>query len=137
MSEKIPSAAALQMLQDLLNTDDEKEKAASAVAFQVLLALLLTGDGSAATLVLQRHFATLLSLSDEHHMTELEAVVSAYGQFLTELEAVMNAYSILLSRLDVLAAATHHPEFLGLRRLIKQAVEERLERSGRPPGTVN
>jgi hypothetical protein len=67
----------------------------------------------------------------------LEAVVSAYGQFLTELEAVMAAYSTLLSHLDVFAAATHHPEFLGLRRLIKQAVEERLERRGRPPGTVN
>jgi hypothetical protein len=66
MSEKIPSAAAFQMLQDLLMTGDEREKTAPAVAFQVLLALLLTGDGSAATLVLQRHLATLPPLSDEH-----------------------------------------------------------------------
>jgi hypothetical protein len=128
MSEKIPSSAALQMLQDLLSTDEKQETTSSVVAFQMLLALLLTGDGSAATLLLQRHFAPLPCPSGGQSLTELEAMMSASGQFLTELEAVMNAYSVLLSRLDVLATATRHPEFLGLRRLIKQAVEERLEK---------
>jgi hypothetical protein len=128
MSERIPSAVAFQMLQALLDTGEGRETTSSVVAFQMLLVLLLTGDESAATLILQRHFAPLPCPSDRQSWTEVEDATNAYGQFLTELEAVMNAYSILLSHLDVLATAACHPEFLGLRRLLEQNVEEWLEK---------
>jgi hypothetical protein len=81
MSEKIPSAVAFQLLQALLSTDEKQEMTSSVVAFQMLLALLLTGDGSAATLVLQRHFVPLPYPSDGQSLTELEAMMNGYGQF--------------------------------------------------------
>ncbi|MBA2392535.1 MAG: hypothetical protein H0V70_07290 [Ktedonobacteraceae bacterium] len=84
---------------------------ASRVAFQILRVILLTGEVEAATLVLHRHFPDL-PLPDE--------------QFLAEVQAVMTAYFTLVSQLDVFAAAKR-PEFFGLRKLIKQGVEKRLQ----------
>jgi hypothetical protein len=86
------------------------KKAASQIAFQMLHMLLITGDESAATVVIQHHVSALQPLSEE--------------QFLAELYAVMMAYHTLLSSLDV-AAAAKHPEFLGLRKLITQVTKER------------
>jgi hypothetical protein len=83
---------------------------ASQIAFQMLHTLLITGDKSAATAVIQHHVTALQPLSEE--------------QFLLELHAVMMAYHTLLSALNV-AAAAKHPEFLGLRRLITQVTKER------------
>ena len=81
------------------------------IAVHMLHAALITVDKRAVTHVLQQHFA-VLSLPD--------------GQFLAELQAVMAAYSTLLSHLDVSAAAKH-PEFFGLRELIKQVRAKQLQ----------
>jgi hypothetical protein len=82
-------------------------------ASQLLRALLITGTGSAVTLLLHLHFDFSPQLTDE--------------QYLAELQVIMNAYYAELDRLDILAAATQ-PEFSGLRTLIKRVVEERLEK---------
>lgn len=84
------------------------------VASCVLYVLLLTGDADAATLVLQELFLPVYA-----HLSN--------AQFLVEVHAVMSAYHILLSQLDIVAAAKR-PEFIGLRKLIKQVAEEQLRR---------
>jgi hypothetical protein len=91
----------------------QHENSSSQVAARMLHALLLTGDGSAATLVLEKYVATFPPLPDE--------------QFLAEMQRVMDVYSILLDRLDVIAAAKR-PEFLGLRKLIKRVIEEKIKK---------
>ena len=79
-------------------------------ATQLLHALMITGTGSAVTLLLHLHFDFSPQLTDE--------------QYLTELQAIMDAYYAELDRLDILAAATQ-PEFSGLRTLIKRVADER------------
>jgi hypothetical protein len=74
-------------------------------ASQLLRALLITGTGSAVTLLLHLH---------------------------VDFSPQLTAYSVELDRLDILAAATQ-PEFSGLRTFIKRVVEERIEKERQTP----
>jgi hypothetical protein len=89
----------------------KNEKEYSHIAVQILRAALITGDERAISQVLQQHFP-LFSLPEE--------------QLLVELQGVMAAYFTLLSHLDIFAPA-QRPEFFGLRELIKQVQEKRLQ----------
>lgn len=82
------------------------------IAAHLLQTLLMTGDGGAVTQVLQQYVPPVGVQTDE--------------QFLAELHMIWTAYCELLAQVDVIAAAKQ-PEFVGLRMLIKQVLEKRLQ----------